>query len=173
MDTLHLGQFIVPLLVVALFARRVAKAQQARPVKLGRLWIFPALLLLGTYFTLSREPPPTLLTVAGFLLACLAGGALGWFRVHTLEFSIDPASGAIMSKASPFGALILVGLLAFRYGLKYLLNDEGVRGQELALWTDGAMLFTAAMMVAQSAHTYVRARRLKAPATALPEADAS
>ncbi len=159
--------YLVPLLVVALLARRAMKAQRPSAVRPGRLWILPAILLLMTGLTLANGSAPSLPTVGAFILAAAAGGTLGWFRVHTLEFSIDPETKAISSKSTPFGAFLLVGLLVFRYAIRYLVNGEGIRGVELVRWTDGALIFTVAMIAAQSVHTWVRASRL-APSPPLP-----
>jgi hypothetical protein len=160
MDWKQYAPYLVPLLVMGLLARRVMKAQQARPVKAGRLWIYPVILIVLTGMTLSREPAPTMLVILAFTLAAIAGGALGWFRVHTLEFSVDPETNTVHSKASPLGAILLVGLLLFRQGLNYVLKDVGVHGADLLRWTDGALIFTAVMFAAQSAHTWVKASKL-------------
>ena len=162
------GPYLVALIVVALLARRVMKAQKARPVRMWRLWTLPAILLLATGSTLAKEPAPSLLVAIAFVLAAAGGGALGWYRVHTLEFTVDPETRAISSKATPFGAILLVGLLLFRYALKYLLNAEGVSGTALVPWTDGATIFTACMLIAQSAHTWGRARKLLPPKQPAP-----
>jgi hypothetical protein len=163
MDWKHFAPYLAPLLAVAFMARRVLRAQQPKAVKTGRLWILPAILLVLVGLTLAngRMPPP--IALAAFAAVAAVGAAIGWYRVHTLEFSVDPESGAIMSKATPFGAFLLVGLIVVREALNYVLKGEGVRGAQLVLWTDGALIFAAAMLVAQSAHTWVRARRL-APA---------
>lgn len=152
--------YLVALLAGALIVRRLAKAQQARSVKTSRLWVVPSVLVVSTAMTLASVPAPSFLTIIAYLFAAGAGGAFGWYRVHTLEFSIDPNSGAIMSKATPLGAIVLVGLLLFRYALKYFLQTEGLAGLALARWTDGLLVFTAAMLVTQSVHTWVRARQL-------------
>jgi membrane protein CcdC involved in cytochrome C biogenesis len=156
----ELAPYLIPALVMVLLARRVMKTQQPSAVRLWRLWILPGALLAITGLTLAHEPIPGVLAIGAFVLAAAAGAALGWFRVHTLEFTVDPETGTIFSKSTPVGAIILVALLMFRYAIKSVLTGEGVRGVELVRWTDGALIFTAAMLVAQSAHTWVRARRL-------------
>ena len=163
MNGKELAPYIVPLVAVALLGWRLVRAQRSRTIRPGRLWVLPAFLLTMTGLTLAKEPAPTLTVIAAFLLAAAAGGALGWFRVHTLEFSVDSETNAITSKSTPLGAVILVALLLFRYAIKYVLHDEGVRGVELVRWTDGALIFSASMLIAQSAHTWVRARRLLPP----------
>ncbi len=160
MDWKQLTPYIVPLLIVALLARRVMRAQKAQAVKMHRLWIVPAILLVMTALTLANGPKPSILAGLAFCVAAVAGGALGWYRVHTLEFSVDPESGAVLSKSTPFGAFLLVGLLLFRYVVKFALSDEGIKGVDLVLFTEGGLLFSGGMMIAQSVHTWVRARKL-------------
>ncbi|MGD0189189.1 MAG: CcdC protein domain-containing protein [Rhizomicrobium sp.] len=169
MDWKQLAPYLAVLLAVALFARRLIRSQSPRAVRTSRLWIFPAILLVLTGVTLVTGPRPPLIALAAFVAAACAGGALGWFRVHTLEFSVDPESGAVMSKSTPFGAFLIVGLLLFRYALRYFEAELGIRGPQLLLWTEGLLLFLAAMMVAQSIHTWVQARRLAPAPAALPK----
>lgn len=160
--------YLVALLVLALFARRVLKAQRPRAVKMGRLWILPTILVVMTGLTLANEPAPGWLAIGAFVLAAGAGGAFGWFRVHMLEFVVDPATNAISAKSTPLGAVLLTGLLLFRYALKYMLHMEGVSGVSLLRWTDGALVFTAALLAAQSTHTWICARKLLPPSQATP-----
>lgn len=164
----EIAPYLVALLVAALLVRRVIKSQKPRAVNLRRLWILPVILVTTTGTTLANEPVPSPLAMVAFVLAGTAGAALGWFRVHTLEFSVDPETRAISSKATPLGAILLIGLLVFRYALKYALHLEGVRGVDLVRWTDGAMMFTLGMLVAQSAHTWIRAHRLLPPRAPTP-----
>jgi hypothetical protein len=152
--------YLVTLLVVALVARRIMKAQEPRKLKLNRLWILPGVLVAVTILTLANGRTPSLLVIGAYVLAAAAGGAFGWFRVHTLEFTVAPDTREISTKASPLGALLLVGLLVFRYGLKYALNLEHVNGAALVRWTDGLLVFGVAILVAQSAHTWLRVRHL-------------
>lgn len=163
-----IAPYVVGLLVAALLARRVLKAQQPQRVKMARLWILPAILVVAMVLSMANEPVPGMLAVGAFLVAAAAGAALGWFRVHTLEFSIDPETGAISTKSTPVGAFLLVGLLGFRYALKYVLHEQGVSGVNLVRWTDGAMIFTVSMLIAQSTHTWVRARKLLPSPVAAP-----
>lgn len=161
MDWKQFAPYLVPVLIVVLLARRVMRAQEPRKVRPERLWITPALLLFAVASTFANSPVPPAFVIGALVVATAAGAAFGWYRVHTLEFSLDPESGAIMSKATPLGAIVLVALIVFRYALKYFLNDEGVRGVELLWWTDGGLVFSAGMLVAQSAHTWVRAHKLR------------
>jgi hypothetical protein len=47
-------------------------------------------------------------------------------------------------------------------------QDSGLAGASLVRWADGGLIFSAAMMIAQSAHTWVRARNLLSGTAAPP-----
>jgi hypothetical protein len=96
---MQLAPYIVPLLVVAIILRRALRAQKPRAVRMQRLWIFPALLLFVTLNSLWHEGFPGFVVALVFAAAATGGGAIGWFRVHTLEFSLDE-SGKVSARAT-------------------------------------------------------------------------
>src|SRR5438552_2357568 len=152
---------IVPLVVAALLLRRAARAQKPRTVRMQRLWIFPALLLLVTLMSLWREGFPGLLLALVFAAAALAGGAIGWFRVHTLEFSLDRESGKVSARATQLGALLVVGLVGLRYLADVAIKQFGLNaGGNVVHATDATLIFTTSMFVARSTHTWIQARAL-------------
>ena len=111
---MELSPLIAPLLVAALVLRRAMRAQKPRTVRTTRLWIFPGLLLFVTVMSLWHESFPGFVVPLVFIAAAGAGGAIGWFRVHTLEFSLDAESGKVSARATQLGALSIVGLIAIR-----------------------------------------------------------
>ena len=120
MDWKQIGPYLLPLLVAAILARRMMRAQKPRTVRLGRLWLLPALLLFATWTTLAHEELPGIVSgivsVLVFVVATALGGLIGWFRVHTLEFTRDAGTGKITSRGSQLDVLFVVGLIAVRYG---------------------------------------------------------
>ena len=161
MDWHALSPYFVPLLIAALLLRRAMRAQKPRTVRMTRLWLFPILLLLVTAMSLAREPSPGILVVVAFVFAGLAGGAIGWYRVHTLEFSVDAESGKVSARATRLGALLIVGLIALRYLADLGMKKLGLTaGANLVHATDATLVFSTSMFVARSAHTWVRARAL-------------
>jgi hypothetical protein len=158
-----IGPYIVPLVLAALVLRRMIKTQKARPVRFWRLWLMPAIMVLVALGTLFSSFPG-IVALLFFILAAGAGGALGWFRVHTLEFSTDPETGAVHTKGTPLSAVLFVGLFAARWGLKDLFHNTGLAAAtSFVHWTDAGLMFTASLLAAQSAHTWVRARALLPP----------
>ncbi|HEY3778385.1 MAG TPA: hypothetical protein VGL35_10050 [Rhizomicrobium sp.] len=154
-----LSPYLVPLLVGAILLRRALRAQKAKRVRFATLWIFPILLLLVTLTSLAREPATGFGVIAAFVAAGLAGGTIGWYRVHTLAFSVEAESGRISARPNKWGALLVLGLIALRYFADVALKRLGfAKGADLVHATDAVMVFTTAMLVAQSVHTWIRAR---------------
>ncbi|MGH6887617.1 MAG: hypothetical protein ACREHF_00190 [Rhizomicrobium sp.] len=154
-----LSPYLVPLLVAAIVLRRALRAQKAKRVRFATLWVFPALLLLVTAVSISREPAIGIGVVLAFAGAGAAGAAIGWYRVHTLEFSVDSETGRISARANRWGALLVVGLIALRYLADIALKKLGfTAGADLVHATDGMLVFTTAILVARSIHTWIRAR---------------
>jgi len=163
MDWNALSPYFIPLLVVAFLVRRAMREQKPKRVRFTRLWLFPAILLLVTWGSLSRESAPDFLLGALFLLVIAIGSAIGWYRVHTLEFSVDPESGKVSARATQLGALLIVGLIALRWGAEFALKKLGLNaGNDLVHASDAMLLLSTSMYVARSVHTWIRARALVA-----------
>ena len=171
---MHLSPFIVPLVIAALVLRRAMRAQKPRTVRMTRLWIFPALLLLVTMMSLWHEGFPGLISMLVFVAGAAAGGAIGWFRVHTLEFSLDAESGKVSARATQLGALLIAGLIGLRYLADFAVKSFGLNAAaNLVHATDATLIFSTSMLVARSVHTWIRARALIAShrQSTLPAAD--
>lgn len=158
---MQLSPFIAPLLIGALLLRRAMRVQKPQTVRTTRLWIFPGLLLLVTLMSLWHEGFPGILVSLVFIVAAAAGGAIGWFRVHTLEFSLDAESGKVSARATQLGALLIVGLIAVRYLGDYAIKAFGLTaGLKLLHATDATLLFSTSMLLARSIHTWIKAQAL-------------
>jgi hypothetical protein len=96
-----------------------------------------------------------------FVAAAAAGGAIGWFRVHTLEFSLDAESGKVSARATQLGALLIVALIGVRYLADYAIKAFGLSaGANVIHATDATLIFSTSMLVARSVHTWIKARAL-------------
>ena len=158
---MSLSPLIVPLLIAAIVWRRAMRAQKPKTVRTTRLWIFPGLLLFVTIMSLWHEGFPGFLVSLVFIAALAAGSAIGWFRVHTLEFSLDAESGKVSARATQLGSLLIVGLIAVRYLGDYAIKTFGLSaGVKFLHATDATLIFSTSMLVARSVHTWIRARAL-------------
>jgi hypothetical protein len=166
--------FAVPLLIVALLLRR---SMGSRKVRVRAMWIRPAILLIAAGAVLAASPMPGPVALAAFVAVALVVGGVGYLRARHLELSVDPDTGTVSSKSTPIGMILIVGLVAIRFGLKYAFPELGAQpgghlAAQAALWTDGALIFSAAMVVTQAVALWQRTQPLLAEhaARSLPPA---
>jgi len=166
MDWQHLLPYLGPVLIVALVARRLIR-NAPQKVKPSRLFIAPAIIVLAVAVTFAMTPLPGPLWIAGFALALAAGGIAGYLMTHHQEFSIDYETGEITSRATPIGLILVGGLFAVRFGLKYVTNGGNPYGppnlhpSATAIgWTDMGIMFALGLVLARAATTWLRTRPL-------------
>ena len=154
-------QYLIPVAVVAVvFAFRIRRMSQERPLVLERLWMVPALYLVLTAITFAAQPPSATgwAACAGTLAV---GAALGWQRGRAMRITLDPATHRLNHKASPAAMLILLALI----GIKAAVQAEGRRLQfDAALVTDAALAFALGMFAATRTEMWIRGKRLLATA---------
>jgi hypothetical protein len=156
----HYGTYIVPVLALLLIVRRGFKAQKVRT---SRSWIWPGVILLLTGFVLLSSPAPSLLAAAGFVAAAGAGVAIGYLRAAHQTLSIDPETGGVTSKATPFGTIIFAALFVARYLLQSLTSARDVpHALGLQRASEAGLIFAAMMMVASRAEIWRRVKPLLA-----------
>jgi len=158
--------YIVPLLVLALVMWRMSRSMQGRPVKPSRLWIRPALIAAFMAAALATSPLPDPLGLALLALAAAIGIGLGYLLARYQAFTLDPATGVITSKTSPFGVILFVGLFAARYAFRMLILGGQAPGKlaahstQIALYTDIGLLFLLGLVCAQAWEIWRRTRPL-------------
>src|SRR6185437_11098008 len=106
--------YLVPLLVVAILARRAFRAQAPRRIRPSTLWIGPVYIALAMGLVLWTSPKPDMFGLGLFAIGAALGGVIGYFRALHQEFSIDPETGNVMSKASPVATILFIGLFVVR-----------------------------------------------------------
>jgi hypothetical protein len=153
--------YILPLLVLALILRRNLRA---RTLKMERLWVYPAILILLTGTAMSSERLPGLVALTGFAVALAVGGLIGWYRGRLTHITIDPTTHEFTSRASIAGTILIGVVFALRYGVRMAMAS----GQPLP-WgmhldvagiTDGLMLFLVAMMSVQRIEMFLRCQKM-------------
>jgi hypothetical protein len=163
MEWKQLAPLIVPLLIVAMIARRTMRAQTARRIRPGRLWIQPLYLGVAMALVLSNASVPGLWGILLFAVGAAAGIGVGYLRALHQEFSIDPDTGNVMAKGTPVAAILFIGLFAVRYGLDYLIKGGAhvpAHSAQLLLYTDTMMFFAFAMSAASAWEIWRRTRPL-------------
>ncbi|MDB5734976.1 MAG: hypothetical protein JWN16_1613 [Alphaproteobacteria bacterium] len=162
-------QFIIPLLIIIpILFFRMRKMSRPEPLKLGRLWIRPALVLLGCTVVLFLPQPgtPSALHMsvaewAGLALAAVVGAVAGWHYGKVTAIEVHPENGTLMAKGSVAGMLIIVALVAVKLGVKPALAAEGpALHLDVLLITDALIVFSAALFTARAVEIWLRAKRV-------------
>ena len=155
------SSMIVSLVLIA--AVLMLRNRRARPLRIDRLWLRPAIsVVFAASFLFVYPPPVTPLSVAIVFFGLVVGAAVGWQRGRFMRIEVDPVSHAMTARMSQLGMILVLAFFALRYW---------VRGTSLgplpaASITDGLMISAAAMMLAQQVEVSLRARRLLAEARA-------
>lgn len=160
-------QYLLPVAVFAvIFAFRIRRMSQERPLKLERLWIVPAIYLTLVAFTFAARPP----SPWGWL-ACAAalavGGAIGWWRGKSIRITVDPATHRLNQRASPVAMLLLLALV----GTRLVLKEEADRAlYDPMLAADLLMALALGVFTVMRIEMYLRGKRLLDQAVGSPVA---
>ena len=160
--------YLVPLLVVAILARRAFRAQAPKRIRPAQLWIGPVYIAVAMGFVLWSSPRPGLFGIGLFAAGTVLGGIVGYFRALHQEFSIDPETGNVMSKASPVATILFIGVFVVRYALNWWMNGGKApdalqaKSAQLMLYTDTMLFFAFAMVSVSAWEVWRRTRPLVA-----------
>jgi hypothetical protein len=160
--------YLTHVLVLAVMTWRLSRQNAGRPVKPNRLWIRPAILAMLLGFTFLHPPVLSVLSVAAFAAAMVAGGVLGYVLASHQALTIDPATGKITSKMSPIGIALFIGLFAGRYAFRMLITGGQApdklmaHSAQITLYTDVGLFFVLALVAAQAWELWRRTRPLVA-----------
>jgi hypothetical protein len=175
MDQQTVG-YLVAFTVIALFmGLRIWRGSRARRLRVERMWIRPVIICTILGLSIVGQPPPiTAPILASLAVVTALGGLMGWYRGRMVRVSIDPATHALTSKASPWGMLIFLGLMVARIGARVVLGHEhDVLGVPVNAIIDGLTLFYAGNVVGAQVEVWLRAKKLLADATAAKAAGES
>ncbi|HKQ11451.1 MAG TPA: hypothetical protein VJS85_09690 [Rhizomicrobium sp.] len=162
--------FLPVIIVLPILYFRMRGMAKAQPLKLGRLWIRPAIILAAAILVLIL-PQPGHHAVRHFLvqdwawlgLAAGLGGIGGWYWGRTMAIEVHPEDGTLMVKGGQAAMLVLIVLILFRMGLKTGLDVEGRAWHlDALLISDALIVFSAALFTLRSIEMYIRARRVMA-----------
>ncbi len=164
-------QLLIPLLIIIpILFLRMRKMSKPEPLKLGRLWIRPALVLLGCAVVLFLPQPGTpsalqmtVLEWAGLAVAAALGAVAGWHYGKVTAIEVHPENGTLMARGSVAGMLIIVALVAVKLGLKPALAAEGpALHLDMLLITDALIVFSAALFAVRAVEMWIRAKKVMA-----------
>src|SRR5690348_14586529 len=115
-------QLVLPILIVLpILYFRMRGMTKAQPLKLGRLWIRPVLILAAATAVLFLPQPGNhavrhlvLQDWAWLGLAAGLGGMAGWQWGRTMAIEVHPENGTLMVTGSQLALLVLAVLILFR-----------------------------------------------------------
>lgn len=156
--------YVVPLMVIGIVILRNARA---RKLRIERLWISPAIIMVMAILAFSQNPPPGLIGLLLDVVAVALGGLLGWWRGRASTFTIDPQTHVVTSKVSPLGMMLILRIFAVRYLLRGAVSGESsFLHLSAAEATDSFLLLAVGVVSAQRLEWWIRARRMIAAARA-------
>jgi hypothetical protein len=156
---------IVTLVIVAIMARRTLRPRRFR---VPTLWIGPAFVLAGGVTLLMSSPTPTPGHGAALAALTAAGAGIGWLRAKLVKLDYDLASDSLTMRGTPYGLLLLVGLIAVRQGLRIATITHPEWGVDLNRATDLLAVFAFGLVSGYSAELYRAAIRARKSVPAVP-----
>lgn len=147
---------------------RLSRGFKPRPVRPGRIWIIPTILLLAGLAVISRAPPA--LPEAGWILLMIALGAgLGWQRGRLMTITLDSQTGAPMAKASPAAMMFILALMVGRSVMKAAGEGQADAWRlDSVFVTDLFLGFALGLVCGQRLEMWLRIRRMVAEAQTAP-----
>jgi membrane protein CcdC involved in cytochrome C biogenesis len=144
-------------IIVVFMALRMLRMSAMRPLKLGGLWVVPALYLVVAALMFVQLPPTGWVAIAS-AAGLLIGAGVGWQRGKLMHIHVDPETHALNQKASPAAMFFLIALVVVRMGAKSVLGQQG--GVSPAMLTDPLIAFALGVLTLQRVEMYLRAKRL-------------
>jgi hypothetical protein len=155
-------QILLPLLIAVLFitlnARRMMRPRRFKPVS---LWIGPVLVLAGAAVFMATQPTPAATHIAGLAAAVALGGILGWARAKLVKIDFEPETDMVMQRGTPFGLLLLVGMIVLRSGVRFVAAQHPELGIDLAKATDILLFFAVGILCGYAGVLYFAVSRLR------------
>ena len=144
-------------IIAVIMAVRLRRMGTMRPLKLGALWIVPAIYAAVAALMFVQLPPRGWVAIAS-AVGLVIGATVGWYRGKMMHISVDPQTHALNQKASPAAMMFLIALIAVRMAARGILGQEGAVSP--AMLTDPLVAFALGMFTLTRLEMYLRARRL-------------
>jgi hypothetical protein len=160
---------LMAVLLVVVLGLRMRSVGRERPLKVGLLWIVPAIYLVVAAGFFVMTPPAQPLEWGLSLVALVVGAALGWQRGRLTHIAVDPATEEVKMKQSMMGFLFIVVLVALKVGMRSMpgfFGNNGLFHMSPQGLTDILVALMLGLLGMQRVEMFLRARRLLGEARA-------
>jgi hypothetical protein len=137
-----------------------------RRLQIERLWLLPAIYLVGLVSALAAAPPPITPVSIGLLIAgFLIGAVLGWQRARFTVIDVHPETHDLTSRASPIGIIFIFAILLLRVGARsFLAAPPDFLHLPVIAIGDALLVMVIATLTAQRLEIWRRASQMLAGA---------
>jgi hypothetical protein len=150
---------ITAVVIAIVFAIRWRRMSVVKPLKLERLWVFPAIYAAVSLYMAVMYPPQGLAWLF-CVIALVMGAALGWQRGKLMRITVDPDSHALNMTSSPAAILFLVAIVALRTGARAMIGNGHALHLDAFAITDMLIALGLGLFTTQRIEMYLRAKRL-------------
>ena len=153
---------VMPFAIIAVvLALRFRSMGRERPLRIGALWVVPAIYTLIAGSMLIALPPPLLGWVV-VALAIVVGAVLGWHRGKLIRIERNADTGELRQRASPLAMLLILAIIVLKLGARAIFGETAAvhPGSGALLLTDGFVGFALGLLSATRLELYIRARRI-------------
>ena len=157
-ETQILLPVLIAVVVIALNARRMMRPRRFRPIA---LWISPALILVGVAALMGTRPAPTVSHILGLTAALALGGVIGWVRGKLVRVAVDTETGMVTQRGTPFGIMLLIGLMIVRSGIRFVAMRYPDLGIDLGKATDILLFFALGLVASYAGVLYIAVSRVR------------
>jgi hypothetical protein len=163
-----IGYVITAVILIVVLGLRMRSVGRERPLKVGRLWIIPAVYLAAATALFVATPPARPIEWALSLVALAIGAALGWQRGRLTHIAVDPATEEVKMKQSMMGFLFIVVLVALKVGMRSMpgFGNNALFHMSPQGLTDILVALMLGLLGMQRVEMFLRARRLLGEARA-------
>ena len=160
-NTKFLGLLIPIVIILPFLYLRLTRMMKPRRLKPKSLWVRPAMISAAASVWVAASPPRAA-DLIWLISAATIGIGGGWYWGKLTQLHLNPEDGALMSKASMAGMIVLPLLMLVRLGIRAGIQLEArAMGLNEAMLTDDLIVFTAALFSTQGLEVYLRAERLE------------
>jgi len=161
-----IGYVIMAVVLVLVLALRFRSVGRERRLRLGQLWLVPAVIAAVAIGAFVVTPPARPAEWIACAVALAIGVALGWQRGRLIHISVDPATEEVRMKQSMMAFLFIVVLIALKTSMRSIAGASGATLFHFSPQgiSDVLIALMAGLLTAQRLEMFLRARRLLAEA---------